>query len=172
MAARWYVAQVHPQQEHIAKLNLEQQGFDVFLPLATRRVFIRNTAIEQSMPLFGPYLFVGFDIDVDRWRPVNSTRGVVRLLPKHLEEPLALPVGVVERWRERMAEGEFRARDVLGLLVGDLVVVSGGIWRDHAGRFAGVSASGALRLIMELLGRPVVAQVRPGEVAALAGRGR
>jgi hypothetical protein len=54
-AARWYVLQTHPQQERLAELNLAAAGFPVFLPLATRRVFIRNMAIEQAQPLFGPY---------------------------------------------------------------------------------------------------------------------
>jgi transcription antitermination factor NusG len=165
MASRWYVLQTHPQQERLAELNLEAAGFQVFLPLATRRAYIRNMAVEQSAPLFGPYEFVAFDIESDNWRPINRAKGVVRLLPRHHEEPLALPDGVVERWQARMDGGEFRAQDVLGLMLGDLVMISGGIWRDHAGRFDGISASGALRLIMELLGRPVVAQVRPGEVA-------
>jgi transcription antitermination factor NusG len=167
MASRWYVLQTHPQQERLAELNLAAAGFPVFLPLATRRVFVRNMAVEQSAPLFGPYCFVAFDIESDNWRPVNRAKGVVRLLPRHREEPLPLPPGVIERWMERYESGEFRGRDILGLMIGDLVVVSGGIWRDKAGRFDGVSASGALRLIMELLGREVVAQVRPGEVAAL-----
>jgi transcription antitermination factor NusG len=102
MAARWYVLQTRPQQERLAELNLEAAGFPVFLPLATRRAYIRNMAVEQSAPLFGPYLFVGFDIEVDRWRPVNSTRGVVRLLPRHLEEPLAL----VERQKRLIRKAE------------------------------------------------------------------
>jgi transcription antitermination factor NusG len=152
MAARWYVLQTHPQQERLAELSLKELGVATFLPMATRRAYIRNLAVEQAQPLFGPYLFAGFDLELDNWRPVNRAKGVVRLLPRHREEPLALPDGVVERWRARMEGGEFRAQDVLGLMVGDLVIVSGGIWRDKAGRFDGISASGALRLIMELLG--------------------
>jgi hypothetical protein len=46
-----------------------------------------------------------------------------------------------------------------------LVLVTGGIWKDKAGVFCGTS-SGGLQLIMSLLGREVVARVRPSEVRA------
>jgi transcription antitermination factor NusG len=123
-------------------LNLEAAGWPVFLPLATRRVFIRNMAVEQAQPLFGPYLFTAFDLELDHWRPINNAHGVVRLLPKHLEEPLAMPDALVERWRDRYEAGEFRAQDVLGYELGDLVLVTGGIWKDKAGVFAGSDRGG------------------------------
>jgi transcriptional antiterminator RfaH len=165
MPQRWFVAQTHPTQEKIAELNLVAQGFPVFLPLISRRAWVRGTAIEQATGLFGPYLFISFDLEADRWRPVNHTRGVVRLLPRHREEPLPMPEGVTERWMERAAAGEFRAPDAVSLMVGDLVFISGGVYRDHHGTFDGLARGGGLRLLMSLLGRQIPVRVRPSEVA-------
>jgi transcription antitermination factor NusG len=136
----------------------------MFIPWATRRVFVRNMAVEMAQPLFGAYGFAGFDIEADNWRPINRAKGVVRLLPKGRETPLPLPDGVVERWQARYEAGEFKAQDILGLLIGDLVVVSSGLYRNHVGTFAGISASGALGIILQMLGREVVAKVRPSEI--------
>ena len=36
------------------------------------------------MPMFKGYAFVQFDINVHQWLSINSTYGVIKLVPKHL----------------------------------------------------------------------------------------
>ena len=92
---RWYVAMTAPRKERIAEINLANQGFRAFLPrqLATRRHADKfRTALA---PVFPRYLFVIVDLERARWRSVNGTIGVQRLIAD-AERPIAVAPGVVE----------------------------------------------------------------------------
>ena len=80
---KWYVVYTHPLKEGLAKTELLQQEFDVFLPLyqTTVRHARKITTVEK--PLFPRYMFVRIDIDNHQWRSVNGTRGVVSLMTQN-----------------------------------------------------------------------------------------
>ncbi len=44
---------------------------------------------------FPGYLFVSMDLDRDRWRPIEGTVGVLRII-KGADRPLPVPAGLVE----------------------------------------------------------------------------
>lgn len=92
---RWYVAQTRARQERLALMNLEAQKFEVFLPqiLKTTRHARRHRLVKSAV--FPGYLFVRLDPDQHRWRSVNGTIGVSRLLTAN-ERPTPAPIGVVE----------------------------------------------------------------------------
>jgi len=79
----------------LAVEDLQRQGWQPFLPfhLATRRHARKFRAVRA--PIFPRYLFVGLDLARDRWRSVNGTVGVQRLVMAG-DQPLPVPVGVVE----------------------------------------------------------------------------
>lgn len=100
MAIEWYVAQVKPHAEQIALRELANQiNLNVFdrtfhatstivLPYLTRSGKRRRGELVKAEALFPGYIFIRFDIRVhDRWRSINGTRGVVKLLPHHMEDP-------------------------------------------------------------------------------------
>jgi transcriptional antiterminator RfaH len=172
---REYVAQTHPGAEAVADLNLRRQGFDCYVPaIAIKRRFGRD-----KQPIFPGYLFVTLDLSgPDRWQAVNGTRGVVRLLPSHLERPSPLPRGFVAELRGRVEGGEYdewTVEDVVrGYAPGALVFVRSGPFAEHEGKFQ-FYRKGCLYVLLALLGRelsvPIPAhQVVPGEGAINAGR--
>src|SRR6476646_5637681 len=77
---RWYVVRTHAQRELQASKQLENQKFRVFLPrhLKNRRHARRVETV--SAPLFPQYLFAVVDLTKDRWRCINGTLGVDRVL--------------------------------------------------------------------------------------------
>ena len=80
MGAAWFVVHTQPNAEAKAKRHLVNQGFTIYLPFYRRRVrHARRNEIVASA-LFPGYLFVRFDPQQDRWRSINGTRGVVRIL--------------------------------------------------------------------------------------------
>jgi transcriptional antiterminator RfaH len=92
---RWYLAQTLPYQENRAQTALELQGFRNFLPRRLKTVRHARRLRTVNAPLFPRYIFVALDLDRDRWRSVNGTRGVSSLVMAH-DRPVPAPEGVVE----------------------------------------------------------------------------
>ncbi len=92
----WYLAQLKPNSLAVARRNLTRQGFQIFAPLRleTRRVGSRFRTGPH--PLFPGYLFIALDPAESRWRAVNSTLGVTRLV-NFGSMPAAVPQGLVEQ---------------------------------------------------------------------------
>ena len=77
---RWYVASTRPRREEFARVMLEQQGLEVFLPVSVLEWSTgRGRMREQVRHLFPGYLFVRMAGPADypkvKWAP-----GVRRLL--------------------------------------------------------------------------------------------
>src|SRR4051812_34838866 len=92
---RWYAAQTLHRRERGAELELGAPGFTSLLPLITRTVRHARQLRKVRTPLFPSYLFVRLDLERDRWRSVNGTYGVARLVMAD-GRPVPLPTGVVE----------------------------------------------------------------------------
>ena len=78
----WYVVHTKPRQEARALLNLEQQGYECFLPLLTAEKLHQGALTVVNEPLFPRYLFIRLDADASGkgWGPIRSTKGVSRLV--------------------------------------------------------------------------------------------
>jgi transcriptional antiterminator RfaH len=89
---RWYVARTLAQRERQAVQQLANQEYRTFLPLVLKNRRHARKVETISTPLFPRYLFVNFDRTRDRWRSINGTLGVERLLMCG-GEPQAVPPG-------------------------------------------------------------------------------
>ena len=170
--ARWYVARTHPGQEATALTHLQRQGFVAFNPRTTESVVIAGRERRVTMALFPSYIFVEFDISepAQRWRSVNGTRGIVRLLPQHLETPMPVPDGFVPALQARIEAGEFTRNDgramLLGYARGDVVPIRDGTLQGLSGTFD-AQVAGTVYLLMQIMGRPQRVGVPVDCVAAL-----
>src|SRR5262245_55322609 len=129
---RWYAVQCLSNREFVAAANLRNQGFATFLPclVKTRRNARRFDSVRR--PLFPGYLFVQLDLTRDRWRSVNGTIGVARIVG-HAETPSAAPVGSIEAIRS--ACDEFDVMHANGdVAPGDAIRVTFGPFSDLVGR--------------------------------------
>ena len=99
-AKSWVAASTHPHKELTAIVNLERQGFDAYCPMVRRRTRHARRLREVLRPLFPGYVFIDFDPERDRWRPIGSTIGV-RSLIRFGSQVGVLPEGFVEGLRAR-----------------------------------------------------------------------
>ena len=97
---RWYVARTLPQRELHAARQLNNQNFRTFAPRFWKNCRHARKVETISAPLFPRYIFVVVDRNRDRWRSINGTLGVDRLL-MYGGEPQAVPLGVVEELNRR-----------------------------------------------------------------------
>jgi transcriptional antiterminator RfaH len=161
----WHAARVRAIE--LADGELRAQGFSTWIPLAAAIIVERGKIARIMRPLFGPYIFVRFDPEDGRWRSINGTRGVIRLLPERAERPQSILAGSIESLMARAAAGDFDAPAALdammGYLPGDWIDVRRGPLGGHAGELIG-TARGRLTLLMALLGRRTVVSIEPASI--------
>jgi transcriptional antiterminator RfaH len=98
---KWYVVQSKPGQAEKAAQELQNQGFEIFLPLIKAEKLKRGKRIEQEEPLFPGYLFIELSEVASNWRPIRSTRGVARIITFG-NKPAVVPDDVVEQLRDSL----------------------------------------------------------------------
>jgi len=76
----WYAVHSRPKQEIRALENLQNQGFETWLPMITIEKLRRGRLAEVTEPLFSRYLFIRLDTEQTNWAPIRSTLGVSRLV--------------------------------------------------------------------------------------------
>ena len=76
----WYAVHSRPKQEHRALENLQNQGYEAWLPMITLEKLRRGRVTEVVEPMFSRYLFIRLDMEHTNWTPIRSTLGVSRLV--------------------------------------------------------------------------------------------
>ena len=95
LGERWFVAQTLHHREKLAALHLGAQRFRSFLPRFRKTVRHARRLREVVAPVFPGYIFLILDPERDRWRSINGTFGVARLVSAH-GRPVSVPSGTVE----------------------------------------------------------------------------
>jgi transcriptional antiterminator RfaH len=80
MSKEWFVLKFKPNSHSQAKRNLNQQGFETFLPLYESTSRKASRFINTTRPLLPGYMFVKFDRTKLEWHKINNTYGVSRLV--------------------------------------------------------------------------------------------
>lgn len=154
-ATRWYVAQTQVNGEAKAAQNLARQGYDVYLPRYLKR---RRHARKEDLvakPLFPRYIFVAIDAASQRWRSIQSTLGVSRLVTNG-DDPATVAEGIVRSLRAREDPNGFIQLDSKPAFVpGDKVRVLSGSFRESAGLFNGLADHDRVAILLDMLGRKV-----------------
>lgn len=161
---RWYVAQTLAKREAGAAAQLAAQGFGVFTPRVVKTVRHARKLRTVLAPAFPGYLFVALDLARDRWRSVNGTFGVARMVMGE-ETPMPVPTGVVESLLSYVdATGVCRFdRD---LVEGQVVRVTVGPFAQAIGELVRLDANGRVRVLLEIMGGKVAATLERSSLVA------
>lgn len=153
--ARWYVVQTQVNGEHKAAQHILRQGFEVYLPQYQKRRRHARKVDVVAKPLFPRYLFVAIDLATQRWRSLQSTCGVTRLVSCG-DDPAAVPEGVVAELKSREDERGFIGLESKPAFApGDKVRLLAGALVDHAGIFGARADQHRVSVLLEMLGRKV-----------------
>ena len=148
--SRWYAVQCQSHRERIAARHLANQGFLVFLPLRKKLRRHARRVDSVQVPFFPGYLFVQFDPARDRWRSVNGTLGVVRLVMQG-DRPTPAPAGIVEALIDA-CDANNVLRWQAELKPGQSVRVLAGPFADLVGQLDWMTDSGRLRVLLDIMG--------------------
>ena len=147
---RWFVAQTLCHREKMARLHLDAQGFRTFLPRFHKTVRHARRLREVIAPIFPGYIFVVLNPERDRWRSINGTFGVARLVSAH-QRPMPVPTGVVEALLGSLDQsGLVRFDD--GLKPGQRVRVVAGPFAEVLGVLQRLDAKGRVQVLLNIMG--------------------
>ena len=73
----WFAIRTKPQQEQVAKLHYERQGYVVYLPMMRTIVRHARRTEEKCRPFFPGYLFLHLAPLERNWVAISSTRGAL-----------------------------------------------------------------------------------------------
>jgi transcription antitermination factor NusG len=139
-----------PRREFGARSQLEAQSYTIFLPCHLRTVRHARKLKTINAPFFPSYLFVRLDLSRDRWRSINGTFGVAGIIMES-EQPMPVPVGIVEALRERLQPDAPTCCDD-GLRVGQRVEVMVGPFANLVGELASFDGNTRVRVLLQLMG--------------------
>ena len=152
---RWYVVQTQTHAERKAAHYLERQGFPTYLPRYLKRRRHARKVETVPAPLFPRYLFVSIDMSKQRWRSINSTIGVSRLVCNG-DIPAAVPPPVIVKLRERQqADGYIRLDQRPVFSTGDKVRILDVAFESCFGLFEKTTDTERVAILLDLLGRKV-----------------
>ena len=151
---RWYVVQTHAHAEARAMTHLQRQGFATYLPRYLRRRRHARRVETVAAALFPRYLFVAIDLASQRWRAIQSTVGVARLVCNGAD-PATVPDAVLAQLRSREEGGFIQLPPPPQFTAGDQVCVLDGAFAACLGLFEGMRDEERVAILLDLLGRKV-----------------
>ena len=164
----WYLTQVKPNADQIAKRNLERQGFETFQPMEARTTTRRGKLTKQLRPFFSGYLFVTYPYASVPWSLVNSTYGVSRLV-KFGNKPAVVPDSVMTELL-----GSCDMNGVISGLptvsVGDIVEVTRGPLTSFIGQVQRLGPNERAMILLDIIGKQTRVMVQTANLRAASGR--
>ncbi|WP_168016553.1 transcription/translation regulatory transformer protein RfaH [Halomonas salinarum] len=127
--ARWYVIQCKGGESFRAAEHLANQAFDVFHPVLEVQKKRRGKLTWVAEPLFPYYLFIRLDRIASNWRPIRSTRGVLKLLTFG-EEPVAVADSLIEMLRQNASTAPDDETANVYFRAGESVEITEGPFQD------------------------------------------
>ena len=159
MSKEWFILQIKANSHHQATKNLNQQGFETFMPLLDTTSRKASRFIYNTKPLFPGYMFIKFDKAKPGWKKINNTYGVARLVTfNSILRPI--PTTFVKHLiKQYDLSGEFLP--IKKLKNGDQVKISKGPFADFISTVETYETEQRIWVLLDLMGRKVKIQTSP-----------
>ena len=158
---QWFLIYTKPRQEERAKENLENQGFETFLPMIAYEK-IKQPKLYSLKPLFPRYLFTKFNIEKNNWVHIKSTRGVSHVITFG-DKLTEVPDSVVDFLKTKVDD-----HNVIKLKVtrpvfqkGDKLVIKKGVFQGKEAKFLSMTGKERVRVLLKLMNKLIITEV-PG----------
>ena len=144
----WYVVHTKPRQETRALENLQNQGFNCYLPMLQVQK-LRNQRVQTVVePMFSRYLFIQLNDTTHNWGPIRSTLGVSKLV-SFGPQPAKVPPEFIAFLKEAPTDTLERM-----FAPGDDVQVASGPLKGLEGKYIAHDGETRAFVLVDLLGQP------------------
>jgi transcriptional antiterminator RfaH len=149
----WCVAHTQPLKESLARQNLLDQGYDVYMPRFKKTVRHARKVEERLMPLFPRYIFVGMDASA-LWRNINGTRGVSYVVMGGENTPSKVPASIIHELKsQEVSEGVVPLSSIITFSRGEKIRVIEGIFADQMAVFESMNDKSRVQVLLTFMGR-------------------
>ena len=160
---QWYLAYTKPRQEEIARVNLDQQGFESYLPLYKKFKKTEQGPVSVFEPMFPRYIFFRPGRAGQSISAVRSTKGITTIVrfgfePAVIDEELLRRIRQIEQDRHHATLLELSQ-----LKPGQAVRLKHTALGGVEGLIQSVSSK-RVAVLLEILGRPAVVQLEHHQV--------
>jgi len=151
MSKEWFILQFKAHSHHRATKNLNQQGFETFLPLHDITSRKAHKFTNTSQPLFPGYMFITFDRAETEWHRINNTYGVSRLVTFN-SVLKSIPTAFVNNLMKRY-DLSGKLLPIKKLKKGDQVKILKGPFANFIATVETYETDQRIRVLMDLMGR-------------------
>jgi transcriptional antiterminator RfaH len=155
----WFLVQLRPNSEAVAKRNLVRQGVKIFAPFEEVTVRKGRKLVQTHKAVFPGYMFVSVGSDFFRWRAVNSTVGVSRLVSFAEGQPAQVPFELISRLMRR-CDSAGKLLPSLQFHCGDTVRVAHGPFADFIATVEHVAQGERIWVLLDILGKSTRVAIR------------
>ena len=157
----WHLVYTKAQQEDIALVNLERQGYTCYLPKLRIEKIRRRKAEVVIEPMFPRYLFVRLDLSGQgkSWTPIRSTLGVQQLI--YFGSRAAQ---VDDRLIDLLRHREVESPTERMFNPGDSVVIADGPFAGIEAIYQTADADRRAFILLEILSKPVSMHIDGGRL--------
>ncbi|MFB9867427.1 transcription/translation regulatory transformer protein RfaH [Vreelandella sulfidaeris] len=146
----WYVIQCKGGESFRAAEHLTNQGYEVFHPVLKIKRKRQGKLTMVTEPLFPYYLFILLDQVASDWRPIRSTRGVLRLLTFG-NKPVATPSALIDTLH---AQPHQQDEIHTYFSAGEKVTITDGPFKDLEAIFTRCKGEERAIVLLNVLNRP------------------
>jgi transcriptional antiterminator RfaH len=151
---RWYLIHTKPAAERLAQVNLERQGYEIYLPRLLQLRLWPRRAHRRIVPLFPRYLFLRLNQGHQPLNPVRSTLGVAGVV-RFGSCYTVVPDRVIRELQSRAdpVSGLHTLRPAAPLAPGTPVAVRSGPFSGLNGIFERPAGAERVVVLLRLLGQ-------------------
>lgn len=162
----WFLLTSKPHKDEVAEIQLLNQGYEVYRPLARRLRTQRGKTITKVESLFPRYIFIHLDQGVnDNWAPIRCTKGISSFV-RFGNEVARVPESIITTLKaQELYLGE-RAIDLDRFHTGDKVIITDGPFRGLEAIFQKYDGDERVMLLLEILHKPTKLMIEPGKIYA------
>lgn len=162
----WYLIHTKPRLEQCALENLQQQGYECFLPQIRVEKLRRGKLVEVDEPLFPRYFFIRLDTgnQAQSWHPIRSTKGVSRLV-SFGQEPAKVGDALVDLIRAQCSSDVVQQRH---FTQGEKVLITDGAFAGLEAIYQMSDGEQRVMVLLNIMSKPVKLSLEPTEVRKIS----
>lgn len=164
---RWYAAYTKPRSEQVGALQIERQGYEVYLPMYKSLKRTLEGMVVQRTAMFPRYVFFRPRHSGQSIAPIRSTRGISHIVRFGIE-PATISAELVAAMRAFEIEREqTSASDLSALKAGRRVAVCAGPLKGLEG-LVSATAGTRITVLLDVLGSQTRVSVPDHHLQAVA----
>jgi len=160
--SKWFLVYTKPREEERAKDNLQNQGYETFLPMIAQE---QDNKVASFMfnPLFPRYIFIAINLEKDNWTQIKSTRGVSHVVIFG-NKMAPVPNSVIRFLKKRVDDNGILIQKITRNIFqkGDKIIIKKGPLKGQEATFLSKTGKERVRILLKLMNELIIAEV-PGQ---------